>query len=243
MEDISIIIPSRLASVRLPNKPLKKIKDLEMVLHVNELARKANIGKVIVATPDEKIAELVRGYGGNAVKTEKNHETGTDRIYEVFDKVLNRQSKIIINLQGDMPNLEISSLKFLANHMKKNFCDIGTLASELDDEEKINENVVKVQTEKKIFENSFSKASDFFRHNPVDKKNIYHHIGIYAFTSESLTKFVEFDRSKLEIERRLEQLRALENNMKIDVGFIKSPPLSVDTEEDLSKVKNIMENK
>ncbi len=242
MEEISIIIPSRLGSTRLPDKPLKKIKNLEMILHVNDIALKSNIGKVYVATPDEKIIKIVRDHGGEAVKTNFNHKTGTDRIFEVFKDFLKEKSKIIINLQGDMPNLDPVNLKILAQHMKKNLCDIGTLASKLESEnDNTNQNIVKVQTKDLITNNKFSEAEDFYRIDKSKKEKIYHHIGIYAFTANSLSKFVNFKRTDLEINRKLEQMRAMENNMKIHVGYTESCPLSVDTEEDLSKVKKIME--
>ena len=240
MDEIAIIVPSRLASERLPDKPLKIIAKKEMILHVYDSAKKSS-NNVIVATPDEKIIETVQKYGGKAIKTNVNHKTGTDRIFEVFDKILKRKPKIVINLQGDMPNIQPDEINKLIFHMKKNLCDISTLASKLNEDEINNPNVVKVTTEKKIEEGNFSKAKDFFRIKKdkiLDK--IYHHIGIYAFTNEALIRYVDLKRSTLELERNLEQLRALENKMIIDVGFTSSCPLSVDTEEDYEKIKKIM---
>ncbi len=242
MTEIAIIIPSRLDAKRLPNKPLKTINNKEMILHVHDIAVKANVGEVIVATPDEKIIEIVKKHGGKAIFTRSEHETGTDRIFEAFEKELKKKPKFIINLQGDMPNLDTLAIIDLVNHMKKNTCDIGTLASNLEEEEKKDSNVVKVITKKDIKKKEFSEAIDFFRltQSSIDN-SIYHHIGIYAFTNEALIRYVNLKRTKLEIERKLEQLRALDNKMKIEVGYVKQCPLSVDTEEDFNKIKKIME--
>jgi 3-deoxy-manno-octulosonate cytidylyltransferase (CMP-KDO synthetase) len=243
MEKIAIIIPSRLNAERLPNKPLKLIKNKEMIIHVYDIARASNVGEVIVATPDQEIFELLKTYNGQAVLTSDKHETGTDRIFEVFESSLKSKPEIIINFQGDMPNLNPNSIKDLVNHMKKNLCDIGTLASSIENEfEKKDLNVVKVLASEDIKNKTFSKALDFFRisDKPLSKL-IYHHVGIYAFTNKALIRYVRLKRSKLEIERKLEQMRAVENQMKIDVGYINSCPLSVDTQADFEAVKKIME--
>ena len=243
MEKIAIIIPSRLSAERLPNKPLKLIKNKEMILHVHDVAKSSNVGEVIVATPDQEILDLVKAHNGQAVLTSDKHQTGTDRVFEVFEGKLKSKPEIIINFQGDMPNLNPDTIKDLVSHMKKNLCDIATLASNIEnkDEEK-NPNVVKVLVNKNIKDKSFSTALDFFRtsNNSLNKMT-YHHIGIYAFTNKALIRYVSLKRSKLEIERKLEQMRALENQMKIDVGFIDTCPLSVDTEVDLKAVRKIME--
>ena len=244
MDNIAIIIPSRLNAERLPNKPLKLINNKEMILHVYNAAKDSNVGQVIVATPDQEILELTKKHNGQAVLTSNKHETGTDRVFEVFKKELNSKPEIIINFQGDMPNLNSNVIKDLAEHMKKNLCDIGTLASHIENNHEVKDpNVVKVLTENDIENKSFSKAIDFFRtsNKPLNKLT-YHHVGIYAFTSKALIRYVSLKRSKLEVERKLEQMRALEDKMKIDVGYIDSCPLSVDTETDLKAVKKIMEN-
>ncbi len=245
MKKIAIIIPSRLSAERLPNKPLKLINNKEMVLHVYDIAKAANVGDVYVATPDRKIFEIVENYGGKAILTNTNHQTGTDRVFEVFQKELKNKPEIIINFQGDMPNLDSKYIKILANHMQKDLCDIATLASDLHlkSEEK-DQNIVKVLVKEDIKNKDFSHAIDFFRvKDNALTKFTYHHIGIYAFTSKALMRYVELSRSESEIQRNLEQLRALDNKMKIDVGYIESCPLSVDTESDLSKIKKMMENK
>ncbi len=244
MEKIAIIIPSRLNALRLPNKPLELINGKEMILHVHDLALKAQVGEVVVATPDKKIFDLVKNHGGKSFLTNNNHQTGTDRIYEVFEKEFKKEIDIVVNLQGDMPNLEHEYINLLVKYMQKKPCDIATLASKLNSAEEIkNENICKVETRKEIAVNEFGKALDFYRFKAETKSQlIYHHIGIYAFTNDALIRYVSLNRSKLEIKRKLEQLRALENKMEIHVGNINSYPLSIDTEEDLIKIKKIMEN-
>ena len=245
MNNTAVIIPSRLKAERLPNKPLKLINKKEMILHVYEIAIKAKIGEVFVATPDREIADIIENHGGKATITNKNHQTGTDRIFEVFQKELKSKPEFIVNLQGDMPNLNPLVIYNLIEHMKKKTCDIGTLASKLSNLELNDPNVVKVMTSKNIEkEKEFSSALDFFRASKNSETNsVYHHIGIYAFTNKALIRYVSLKRSKLEIERKLEQLRALENQMKIEVGYIEDCPLSVDTEKDLEEIKKIMQIK
>ena len=236
MNKIVIIIPSRLDAQRLPNKPLKLINNKEMILHVYDAAIKSNVGKVYIATPDQKILDIVKDSGREAVKTSGSHETGTDRIFEVFKETLNSEPDIVINLQGDMPNIEPEAISNLVSYMNKNKCDIGTLASDLNSKQEIdNSNVVKVAVKEKLSNNMFLKAFDFFR---IDGNSGYN--GIYAFTNKALIRYVSLKRSKLELERKLEQLRALENDMSIHVGYTKSPPLSVDTEKDLIEVQKLM---
>ncbi len=245
MTKTAIIIPSRLEAERLPNKPLKLINGKEMILHVYDLALKAKLGDVFIATPDQKIFDKVLSHGGRAIITEKHHKTGTDRIFEVFEKKLKQDHDVIINLQGDMPNLDPSAIQNLAKYMEKNLCDIGTLASDIKNNDELkNKNICKVVTTHKINENNYSNAKDFYRlSNDVNPDLTYHHVGIYAFTKKALTRYVNLKRSKLEIERNLEQLRALEEKMTIAVGYINSCPLSIDTEDDYIKIKKIMENK
>jgi len=243
MNKTAIIIPSRLDALRLPNKPLELINNKEMILHVYEAAKKTNVGNVYVATPDQKIIDVVTNHGGKAILTSLDHQTGTDRVYEVFKNELKNEPSIIVNLQGDMPNIDPKAISDLVLYMKKGECDIGTLASKFSTEaEIVNENNVKVAIKDKINPDNFGKATDFFRTSSHLYKNVYHHIGIYAFTNKALVRYVSLERSKLEIERKLEQLRALDNDMSIHVGYINSSPLSVDTKNDLNEVKKIMEN-
>tara|TARA_B100001093_G_scaffold24343_1_gene21535 strand:- start:902 stop:1636 length:735 start_codon:yes stop_codon:yes gene_type:complete len=243
MDKIAIIIPSRLNAQRLPNKPLKLINNKEMILHVYEAAINSDTGDVYVATPDQKIIDIVENAGGNAIKTSNNHETGTDRVFEVFKNNLKNKPNIIINLQGDMPNIKPDAISSLVSYMKEGKCDIGTLASEFSSKDELkNPNIVKVEIKDKFSSKNFLNALNFFRKDEGSKGALYHHIGIYAFTNKALMRYVSLKRSKLELERNLEQLRALDNNMSIHVGYIKTSPLSVDTEEDLIEIKKIMEN-
>ena len=243
MSKTAIIIPSRLAALRLPDKPLKLINNKEMILHVYEAAKKTNMGAVYVATPDQKIIDLITNSGGKAILTSLNHQTGTDRVFEVFKNELKNEPSLIVNLQGDMPNIDPKAITDLVLYMKKGKCDIGTLASKFSTEAELtDENNVKVSLKEKIKFGYFGKATDFYRTFSKTYENIYHHVGIYAFTNKALVRYVSLERSKLELERKLEQLRALENDMSIHVGYINSSPLSVDTKNDLIKVKKIMEN-
>ena len=243
MSNIAIIIPSRLNAERLPNKPLKLINKKEMILHVYDAAKNSNVGEVIVATPDQEIFDLIQNHKGLAAVTSDKHKTGTDRVFEVFEKELKSMPEIIINFQGDMPNLNPQAIRDLVEHMNKNLCDIGTLASKIEnDNEEKDPNVVKVLVDNEIKNKSFAKAVDFFRvsNRPLNKL-AYHHVGIYAFTNKALIRYVSLDRSRLEKDRKLEQLRALEDEMKINVGYIDTCPLSVDTEADLVAIKKVME--
>ena len=213
-----------------------------MILHVYEAAKKSNAGEVYVATPDKAIFELVSNYGGKAVLSSETHNTGTDRVFEVFKNTLNGLPNIIVNLQGDMPNIESKIIKNLINYMQQGKCEVGTLASEIKNKFELeDENIVKVSVKEKLKEGFFSEALDFLRVNPGKDLKTYHHVGIYAFTSNALTKYVSLKRSKLELNRKLEQLRAMENGMSIHVGYINSSPLSVDTEKDLFRIKKLME--
>ena len=242
MNKTAIIIPSRLDAQRLPNKPLKLINNKEMILHVYEAAKKSNVGEVYVATPDKAIVELVSNSGGKAVLSSETHNTGTDRIFEVFKNTLNSLPNIIVNLQGDMPNIEPKIIKNLINYVQQGKCEVGTLASGIKNNFELeDENIVKVLVKEKLKEGIFSEALDFLRVNPGKDLKTYHHVGIYAFTSNALTKYVSLKRSKLELNRKLEQLRAMENGMSIHVGYINSSPLSVDTEKDLFRIKKLME--
>ena len=242
MKNTAIIIPTRLGAKRFPNKPLAKIKNVPMIVHVLNRAKESNVGDVFVATPDKEIFEVVELNGGRAIMTQSKHPSGSDRIHEAYTKKLKNNVDLIINLQGDMPNIKPHSISQLEKLMRNNNSDIGTLASHLSDNNDImNPNVVKVQLEEILKKNSFSKAKDFFRiKKDLKDEKIYHHIGIYAFTSSALTKYVKFARSELEIERNLEQMRAMENNLIIKVGLSDSKPLGVDTESDLLKVTKEM---
>jgi len=237
MNNTVIIIPSRLGAKRFPNKPLAEINGLPMIVHCLNRAKESKIGEVVVATPDQEIVNVVKKNRGDAILTKFDHTSGSDRIYEVYKKNFSDKTDLIINLQGDMPNIDPNSISKLEKYMRSNNSDIGTLASNLEKNDISNSNVVKVCVEEDMTASNFLVAKDFFRANKdLQNKKIYHHIGIYAFTNDALTKYVKLSRSKLEINRNLEQMRAMENNMMIKVGFSDSRPLGVDTKESLEKV-------
>tara|TARA_S200000501_G_scaffold276766_1_gene260623 strand:+ start:121 stop:840 length:720 start_codon:yes stop_codon:yes gene_type:complete len=234
------IIPSRLAASRLPGKPLLKIKGLSIISHVFRRAQEANIGEVVVATEDQEIVDDVMKNGGRAILTSKVHKTGTDRIFEALQKIGIKDVELIMNLQGDEPSINIEDIVKLNNKMVETRSDMGTLACKIKDLKDLeNENIVKVITKKSIEEDQFCEAKTFLR-TSINLENIYHHIGIYCYSVRTLGRFVKLQQSKDEIEKRLEQLRALDNNIMIKVALAKSSPIGVDTEEDYIAIKKIM---
>ena len=239
-----ILIPSRLAAKRLPNKPLLKIKGKSIINHVYQKAKSAEIGNVYVATGDEEIFYEVKNNGGNSILTKKEHKTGTDRIFEAYQKIGSNDIQYIINLQGDEPMIDIQDIKNLNNKTINKKSDIATLACEIKDEEILNNNIVKVITEEKLLKDNISKAKYFSRESPFDNiSNIYHHIGIYMYKVSTLEKFVNLKQTENEISQKLEQLRAIDNNISIDVVLAKTSPIGVDTNEDYLEIKKLMEYK
>ena len=232
-----------MSATRLPGKPLLKIKGLSIISHVSKVAEEANIGDVIVATEDQEIIDDVKSNGFNAILTSNKHKTGTDRIYEALKKSNIRDVDFIMNLQGDEPAINIQDIVNLNDKMLKNISNIGTLAAKIKDKKNLkNENIVKVITENTLEANNFPRGISFLRKSE-QIENIYHHIGVYCYSIDSLEKFVHLDQSKNEIENRLEQLRALDNNIDINVSLANSSPIGVDTEEDYLALKKIMEYK
>ena len=237
------IIPSRLSATRLPGKPLLKINDLSIISHVYKKAQEANIGEVVVATEDQEILDDVIKNGGRAILTSKNHKTGTDRIYEALQKLEVKDVDLIMNLQGDEPAINIEDIINLNKKMVSSQSKMGTLAAKIKDLEYLdNKNIVKVITKKNLNNDEFSEAKTFLR-SSLEIDNIYHHIGIYCYSTETLKKFIELNQSKNEIKNRLEQLRALDNNINIKVALANSSPIGVDTKEDYIALKKIMEYK
>ena len=234
-----------MAATRLPGKPLLKINNLSIVSHVFKRAEEANIGDVVVATDDQEILKDVLKNEGKAILTNKNHKTGTDRIYEAYEKLDIKNVDYILNLQGDEPDINKEDIINLNNLMINQDAEIGTLAAKIEDDKMLdNKNVVKVITDKKLEESNFPTALNFTRNNlSTDYQNIYHHIGIYSYKINILKKFVSLDQTINEIENKLEQLRALDNKLKINVALAKSSPIGVDTEEDYLAIKKIMEYK
>ena len=239
-----ILIPSRLSATRLPGKPLLKINGISIISHVVKKAKKADIGEVYVATEDKEILEDVNSNGGKAIITSNKHKTGSDRIFECFEKLDLQGIDYIINLQGDEPNIDINDLKHLNKLISLNKPEIGTLASKINDKSKlINENIVKVITEDKLNEKNFPLAKIFKRKVNKLNSNIYHHLGIYAYKPNILEKITKLKQTNNEIKNRLEQLRAMENGIKINVALSKFSPIGVDTMEDYIALKKIMEYK
>ena len=239
-----ILIPSRLGASRLPNKPLLKIDNKSLINHVYEKGKSTNIGEVYVATGDKEIYDEVVKNSGKSLLTFKNHFTGTDRIFEAYNQLKLNDIDYIINLQGDEPLIDKEDIINLNNLAIKSNSDIATLACKLDTKNIENKNVVKVKCNDNIEKIKISPAKFFFRSIDTEKfENIYHHIGIYIFKVSALEKFVNLKQSINELKFRLEQLRAIDNNMKIDVVFANSIPIGVDTHEDYLEIKKLMEYK
>ena len=240
-----VIIPSRLSATRLPGKPLLKINGLSIISHVFRKAEQANIGEVMVAAEDQEIIDDVKQNGGQAILTKKHHKTGTDRIYEVLQKIDSSNIDLIMNLQGDEPLMDINDVKNLNTQMIEKDTQLGTLASNISNKRLYqNPNVVKVITKEFLDKTSFPEAINFTRMiSNNDSKKIYHHLGIYCYKKETLKKFVSFNQSKNEIQNKLEQMRALDNSITINVAYAKYSPIGVDTEEDFVAIKKIMEYK
>jgi 3-deoxy-manno-octulosonate cytidylyltransferase (CMP-KDO synthetase) len=240
-----ILIPSRMSATRLPGKPLLKINNLSIISHVFKKAEEANIGDVVVATEDQEILEDVVKNGGRAILTDSHHKTGTDRIFEAYKKLNLKNIDFVLNLQGDEPGINKTDIINLNNFMINNNSEIGTLAAKIKDDAMFNnENIVKVYTEYKLEKNNFPSALKFSRKNlSLSNQNIYHHIGIYSYKVSALEKFINLDQTINERKNRLEQLRALDNNLKINVALAKYSPIGVDTEEDYLAIKKIMEYK
>jgi len=239
-----VIIPSRLSASRLPGKPLLKINGLSMISHVFKKALKADIGEVLVAAEDQEIIEDVRKNGGEAILTSNNHKTGTDRIYEALVKLGKTDVELVMNLQGDEPLMNIEDIQNLHSNMIMTKRDLGTLAANINNKKNFeNQNIVKVITEESLDHSKFPRALNFMRKLDNENDHAYHHLGIYCYNVEILKKFVSFKQSQNEIKNRLEQLRALDNNININVALAKSSPIGVDTEEDFMAIKKIMEYK
>ena len=243
-----ILIPSRLGATRLPNKPLLKINNKSIIMHVYEKAIECGIGDVFVTTCDEEIISEVKKNGGKSILTSKHNNTGTDRIAEALDKIkLENEVDYIINLQGDEPLIDISDIKNLSYQSVNNNSDLATLACKIDksnQDKYCNSNIVKVVTQEDLQKKGISKAVKFERIIEAQTNNfIYQHIGIYIYKKSILKKFVNLNQTENEKVKKLEQLRALENGINIDVIFAKTIPIGVDTKKDYVELKNLMEYK
>jgi len=245
MPDIVILIPARMASTRLPGKPLADIAGEPMIVHVWRRAMAAKLGRVVVATDAPEIAEAVEKSGGAAVLTRAGHTSGTDRIHEALANVdPGRRVEIVVNMQGDLPTLDPASLAAaVAVLVDDAAVDIATLAAEIRKaEERDNPNVVKVVGTpvgpSRLRALYFTRATA-----PAGAGPLYHHIGLYAFRRAALERFVTLPPSPLEQREKLEQLRALEAGMRIDAAIVDTVPLGVDTAEDLATARAMLTNR
>jgi 3-deoxy-manno-octulosonate cytidylyltransferase (CMP-KDO synthetase) len=245
MHKTLILIPSRMSATRLPGKPLLKINNLSIISHVVNKAKNTKLGRVIVCAEDQSILDDVVKNGGEGVLTGSHHKSGTDRIFEGYKKLDIKDIDYILNLQGDEPSINENDIINLNNMMIETNSDIGTLGAEIKYKNIFsNLNIVKVETKEKLDTKNSSLALSFKRNHILrEKENIYHHIGIYAYRVETLEKFINLNQTKNEAQNRLEQLRALDNNLKINVFLAKSSPIGVDTIEDYLALKKIMEYK
>lgn len=236
-QKIITIIPVRLASTRLPNKPLADICGKSMIARVFAQAQKANLGDVVIACDGEEIAAEAKKIGAKFVLTNPNLPSGTDRIHAAF-KELKSDFDVVINLQGDLPNIDPKVIQAAAKAALRPDCDIATVASKIKNKDEItNPNVVKIAIAQ-------SGRALYFSRCPIpyskDENDYFHHIGIYAYKKSALEKFVKLAPSNLEKRESLEQLRALENDMKIFVEVVDAHPLSVDTPDDLAIVTKLI---
>jgi 3-deoxy-manno-octulosonate cytidylyltransferase (CMP-KDO synthetase) len=240
-KDVLVVIPARMASTRLPGKPLIDIAGEPMVVHVLRRAQAAGVGDVVVATDAEAIAASVEKAGGRAVMTRSDHASGSDRIFEALAAAdPAHRCEIIVNVQGDLPALEPTDIRAAIGPLDDRAVDIGTIAAEIAlEEERANPNVVKVVgspiAPDRLRALYFTRATA-----PAGEGPLYHHIGLYAYRRPALERFVGLPPSPLERRERLEQLRALEAGMRIDVALVDSVPLGVDTPEDLARARALL---
>jgi len=239
--DTLVLIPARMASTRLPGKPLADIAGYPMIVHVMRRAAAAEIGPVVVATDSEPIAAAVQKAGGRAVMTRSDHASGSDRIFEALETVDPAgDARIVVNVQGDFPMLEPSDIKAALAPLADPAVDIATIATEIEDAaERTDPNVVKAVgtpvAPDRLRALYFTRATA-----PHGKGPLYHHIGLYAFRRAALARFVRLPPSPLEQREKLEQLRALEAGLRIDVMVVKSRLFGVDTPEQLDKAQALM---
>jgi 3-deoxy-manno-octulosonate cytidylyltransferase (CMP-KDO synthetase) len=241
MPDIFILIPARMASTRLPGKPLADIAGEPMIVHVWRRAMAAKLGPVWIATDSGAIATAVEKAGGRAVLTRVDHPSGTDRIHEALSEIdPERRADVVVNMQGDLPTLEPGHLAACAAVLDDQDADIATLAAEIKrPEERTDPNVVKVVgtpvAPGRLRALYFTRATA-----PAGAGRLYHHIGLYAFRRAALERFVALPPSPLEKRESLEQLRALEAGMRIDVAIVDTVPLGVDTPQDLEIARAVL---
>jgi 3-deoxy-manno-octulosonate cytidylyltransferase (CMP-KDO synthetase) len=236
-----VLIPARLAATRLPGKPLADIAGRPMIAHVMARAQEAGIGEVVVATDSEAVCVAAEKAGGRAVMTSANHPSGSDRIFEALsDLDPERHIGRVVNVQGDLPTLDPADLRAAVALLDDPAVDIATIAAEISDPtERINPHVVKVVGSpvgaRRLRALYFTRATAPYGDGPL-----FHHIGLYAYRRAALERFVKLPPSSLEKREKLEQLRALEAGMRIDVAIVDSVPLGVDTPEELEKARALL---
>jgi 3-deoxy-manno-octulosonate cytidylyltransferase (CMP-KDO synthetase) len=236
-----VVIPARLASTRLPGKPLADIAGEPMIVHVMRRAQAAAVGPVVIATDSEAVAACVEKAGGRALMTRADHASGSDRIFEALQAAdPERRADIVVNVQGDLPTLAPADIAAAIEPLSDPAVDIGTLAAEIvREDERDSPNVVKVVgsplAPRRLRALYFTRATAPWGEGPL-----YHHIGLYAYRRAALARFVALPPSPLEQREKLEQLRALEAGMRIDVTIVDSVPLGVDTAEDLERAREIL---
>jgi 3-deoxy-manno-octulosonate cytidylyltransferase (CMP-KDO synthetase) len=236
-----ILIPARMASTRLPGKPLADIAGKPMIVHVAARAAESGLGRAVVATDTEAVADAVRAHGFEAVMTRSDHESGSDRIFEALTRLdPEGKAETVVNLQGDLPTVEPATIRAALAPLADPSVDIATLGVEIDrEDEKTNPNVVKIVgsplSETRLKALYFTRATAPWGEGPL-----YHHVGLYAYRRAALERFVFLKPSPLEKRERLEQLRALEAGMRIDAEIVRSVPLGVDTPEDLERARQML---
>jgi 3-deoxy-manno-octulosonate cytidylyltransferase (CMP-KDO synthetase) len=241
MTDIIVLIPARMASTRLPGKPLAEIAGQPMIVHVLRQAEAAKLGPVVVATDSPEIAAAVDKSGGRAVMTRIDHASGSDRIFEALGKTDPQgKARIVVNVQGDLPTIDPAHIAAALGPLADPAVDIATLAAPITRlEERTNPNVVKIAGSPvgpgRLRALYFSRATV-----PSGDGPLYHHIGLYAYRRAALERFVKLPASPLEQREKLEQLRALEAGMRLDVAIVDTVPLGVDTPEDLETARAML---
>ncbi|KRB59202.1 3-deoxy-manno-octulosonate cytidylyltransferase [Rhizobium sp. Root708] len=241
LDDVLVLIPARMASTRLPGKPLADICGLPMIVQVALRAKEAEIGRVVVAVDEQEVFDVVAAAGFEVIMTRQDHQSGSDRIYEALMKVdPEGRAKFIVNVQGDLPTIEPETVRAALRPLEDPAVDIGTLTIEIEDEaDKTAPHIVKIVGSP--LSASRLKALYFTRATaPYGDGPLYHHIGLYAYRRSALERFVTLTPSVLEKRESLEQLRALEAGMRIDVEIVDTVPLGVDTPADLEKARRIL---
>ena len=238
-----VLVPARLAATRLPGKPLADVCGVPMIVQVWRRAREADVGPVYVATDDPGIFAAVRDHGGDAVMTRADHPSGSDRIHEALGLIdPDGRRDVIVNVQGDLPTIDPAAIRASIAPLAEASVDVATLAAEIvREEERTNPNVVKVVgaplSETRLRALYFTRATAPWGEGPL-----FHHIGLYAYRRAALARFVGLPPSTLERREKLEQLRLLENGLRIDVEIVDTVPLGVDTPEDLERARQILKS-